>query len=251
MKLEIDIEVRVGDFRLAADIVLEGRVWGIQGPSGSGKTTLLHTVAGLHRPIRGRIQLDNRTLFDSVHRRAVPVHRRRIGYVFQEARLFPHMTVAGNLRYAEARAGRGAQLPGSEVTSLLGLGALLQRSVETLSGGEQKRVAIARALLAHPSLLLLDEPMAGVDHAHRAVLLTYLARISESLELPMVIVSHDLGTILSLTNQLVLMDQGRVCSCGPYAQLPAGLLWRGRPRVVSSAGWQPAPETDLCAGPSV
>jgi molybdate transport system ATP-binding protein len=220
VKLEIDVGVRVGDFELAAAAELDGRVWGIQGPSGSGKTTLLHTIAGLRRPERGRIVLDGETLFDSSCRRNVAVHRRRIGYVFQEGRLFPHLTVQGNLRYAEKRAGASARLTGSDVTGLLDLSSLCHRDVETLSGGEQKRVAIARALLANPRLLLLDEPMAGVDHGQRAVLLSYLARISESLELPMVIVSHDLGTILSLTDLMVLMERGRVHSCGPTLHLP-------------------------------
>jgi molybdate transport system ATP-binding protein len=217
VKLEADVDVRVGDFSLAADVLLDGRVWGVQGPSGSGKTTLLHTIAGLHRPARGRIVMNGETLLDTAARCDVPVHRRRIGYVFQDGRLFPHLTVEGNLRYAEKRAGAEARLTSSDVSSLLDLETLLHRGVGNLSGGEQKRVALARALLANPRLLLLDEPMAGVDHADGAVLLSYLARVSESLGLPMIIVSHDLGTILSLTDRLVFVEGGRVCSYGRYS----------------------------------
>lgn len=216
MRLEIDIHVNAGDFRLQVEAVLHGRVWGVFGPSGAGKTTLLHAVAGLVRPRQGRIVLGDKVLHDSSSRTCLPVHKRRIGCVFQDNRLLPHLSVEGNLRYARRLAGRHARFDLDRIAMLLDLEPLRKRLVDELSGGEKRRVAIGRALLASPELLLLDEPLTGVDAPRRAAVLSYLGRASEELDLSMLVVSHDLEVILTLTDRLLVLEQGRVAACARY-----------------------------------
>jgi molybdate transport system ATP-binding protein len=211
MILEIDVRSRTADFALDVACRMEGPATGLFGPSGSGKTTLLHLVAGLADPEAGRIALDGAVLFDKVQGLSQPAHKRRVGVVFQDVRLFPHLTVRGNLRFAESLAERGTprtSLP--SIAERLDLEPLLDRSVGGLSGGERRRVALARAILAAPRLLLLDEPLTGLDRRRKERVLGFLKHVRDHLAIPLVVVSHDLREILSLTDQIVFLEQGKV-----------------------------------------
>ncbi len=220
MRLEMDVELSLGTFRLRVDCRLDADVLGIFGPSGAGKTTLLHLVSGLLRPRRGRIVLDDEVLFDNASHAFVPAHRRRIGMVFQDSRLFPHLTVRGNLRFAQRLIrGKSSALPWDRLVTMLELDALLERKVEALSGGERQRVALGRALLSAPRLLLLDEPISSVDAGRRAHILPMLRAVARDLNVPMVVVSHELSQLLYLTDRLLLIENGRHIGCGPFAQL--------------------------------
>jgi len=220
MKLDLCLECARGDFRLAVDLHLEGNAAGIFGPSGAGKTTLLHALTGLLHPRSGRIALDGEVLYDSKMSLRVPPHRRRIGMVFQDARLFPHLSVAGNLRYGERLLPADERrIHFNEVVELLEIGGLLERPVRHLSGGERQRVALGRALLASPRLLLLDEPLSSLDRRLKAQILPYLRRVHRTLGVPLLIVSHDLGDILHLTDRLIILDHGRVAGHGRYLDL--------------------------------
>ncbi|GAA4794817.1 ATP-binding cassette domain-containing protein [Lysobacter hankyongensis] len=187
----IEIALRRGDFLREVSIRSRHRVIALVGASGAGKTSVLHAIAGLLRPARGRIKIAGRLLFDAETRIDVPAHRRRIGYVFQDARLFPHLDVRENLLYGlrgDARTHPRFAL--HEVVALLGIDALLPRRVRGLSGGEQQRIAIGRALLSQPDLLLLDEPLSMLDMDRRDELLPYLQRVRDETALPMIYVSH-------------------------------------------------------------
>ncbi|SNS29821.1 MULTISPECIES: molybdenum ABC transporter ATP-binding protein [unclassified Azospirillum] len=182
--LDLDLTYRRGDFTLTARFAAGPGLTAITGPSGAGKTTLLNLIAGLLRPATGHIRLDGVALTD------LPPHRRRIGYVFQEARLFPHLSVRQNLRYGRLFARHPAPATLADITDLLDIGPLLDRRPRDLSGGEKQRVAIGRALLAAPRLILLDEPLAALDAARKAELLPYLARLHDQMRLPMLYVTH-------------------------------------------------------------
>ncbi len=189
------------------------------GRSGSGKSTVVNTIAGLLKPEVGRIVLDGSVLLDTQQQIDVPPERRRVGYVFQDARLFPHLSVAGNLRYAERRAAGSAYVSLDTVTGLLDLGALMDRRTHQLSGGERQRVAIGRALLTQPRLLLLDEPLAALDGARREEVLPYLESLRDQLSIPMVYVTHDFEEVLRLATHLVLMESGAVVAQGELAEM--------------------------------
>lgn len=190
------------------------------GRSGCGKSTTIDLIAGLLEPEEGRASLDDDVLFDTSARTLVPAERRRIGYVFQDSRLFPHYTVAGNLRYGQKRA-RGApeRIGFDEVASLLGLNALLARRPHQLSGGERQRVALGRALLSQPRLLLLDEPLASLDAARREEVLPYFELLRDRLSIPMVYVSHQFEEVLRLATHVVLLDAGKVVAEGSPAEV--------------------------------
>ncbi|MEP4561882.1 MAG: molybdenum ABC transporter ATP-binding protein, partial [Nitratireductor sp.] len=216
MMFSLDVTHRQGAFTLDCRFESAGRLTALFGPSGSGKTTLVNIVAGLIRPDRGRVAVDERVLVDTARRVALPVHRRRIGYVFQDARLFPHMSVAQNLRYGERHippAERYARF--DHVVDLLGIGQLLARRPEALSGGEKQRVAIGRALLASPRLLLMDEPLAALDEARKAEILPYVERLRDEAAVPILYVSHALAEVSRLATDMVVLAGGAVRAAGP------------------------------------
>lgn len=219
--LRVDVSKQLGDFRLDVAFCSEGRVTGLFGPSGAGKTTLVNMIAGLLRPDRGVIAVDDAVLYDRNEDRDVPAHRRRIGYVFQDSRLFPHLSVAQNLDYG--RRMNGLALDDAEarrVTDMLDIGHLLQRRPGGLSGGERQRISIGRALLAQPRLLLLDEPMGALDDARKAEIMPYLIRLRDDGKVPMVLVSHDAEDMRQLASHVVLIKAGRVAAQGGAEILP-------------------------------
>ncbi len=213
--LSVTATKRRGDFRLQAqfDLPTPGVV-ALFGRSGCGKSTLVDLLAGLIQADAGRIVLDGAVLLDTERRVDVAPERRRMGYVFQDARLFPHLRVAGNLRYALRRAAGPEYVSLEAVVELLALAPLMQRRVHLLSGGERQRVAIGRALLSQPRLLLLDEPLAGLDAARRGEVLPYLEALRDQLSIPMVYVTHDFDEVLRLATHIVLMEAGTVVAQG-------------------------------------
>jgi molybdate transport system ATP-binding protein len=213
--LTLQVQKKRGDFTLDVNIAAPTPgVVALFGRSGCGKSTLVSMIAGLLAPDLGRIELDGEPLFDGTGKISLPVESRRIGCVFQDARLFPHYTVRGNLRYGLQRS-RGAKVIGEEETiTLLGLERLLDRRPHQLSGGEKQRVALGRALLAQPRLLLLDEPLASLDVARREEVLPYLEKLRDRLAIPMVYVSHQFDEVLRLATHVVVLDNGRVATSG-------------------------------------
>ncbi len=203
-------------FRLDATLTAPSPgVIALFGRSGSGKSTLTNVISGLLKPDAGSVRLDGELLTDIRRGIAVPVERRRIGYVFQDARLFPHLSVAGNLHYGERRhRATHTVIPFDEVVALLGLGSLLLRKPWQLSGGERQRVSLGRALLSQPRLLLLDEPLASLDVPRREEVLPYLVALRDRLSIPMVYVSHQFEEVLRLATHLVLLEGGRVLAEG-------------------------------------
>jgi molybdate transport system ATP-binding protein len=190
------------------------------GPSGCGKSTVIMAVAGLLRPERCRITLDGAVLADTEAGRVLAPEQRRIGMVFQDSRLFPHMSVRRNLEFGKRRTAAGP-IRLDDVVELLGIGHLLARRPLSLSGGERQRVAIGRALLAQPTLLLMDEPLASLDGARKREILVYLSRIKTALKLPILYVTHSTEELASLTDTLVLLDRGHVVAAGPFAEIVA------------------------------
>ena len=198
--LDIDVLLRRGHFQRQVRIEADTRVLALTGPSGAGKTSVLNAIAGLLRPVSGRIAIDGRVLFDAAAGIDVPTHRRRIGYVFQDARLFPHRDVRGNLLYGR-HAQRGQEAFGLDaVVELLGIAHLLRRRPANLSGGEAQRVAIGRALLSQPAILLFDEPLSALDQARREELIPWLQRVRDEVRLPMVYVSHTEDDVRRIAN---------------------------------------------------
>ena len=214
--LHVAVERRRPGFSLVASFAAPTPgVIALFGRSGSGKTTLVNIISGLLAPDTGTVKLDEEVLTDTANAVSVPVEHRRIGYVFQEPRLFPHLSVTNNLRYGERRARPGRTVAGfDEVVALLGLEEFLGRRPHQLSGGERQRVALGRALLAQPRLLLLDEPLASVDVARRGEVLPYLEALRDRLAIPMVYVSHQFEEVLQLATHLVLLEAGRVLAQG-------------------------------------
>ncbi|MBE9605141.1 molybdenum ABC transporter ATP-binding protein [Acetobacteraceae bacterium H6797] len=194
----------------------------IFGPSGCGKSTILAGVAGLLRPDAGHLSLDGQVMFDAGRRIMLPPEKRRFGMVFQESRLFPHLSVETNLRYGLRRAPRDSEGPGfEEVVSLLGIAHLLTRRPASLSGGEKQRVALGRALLSRPRLLLMDEPLAALDAGRKAEVLPFLSRLRDRLNIPLLYVTHALDEVDQLADTLVLMENGRVLASGSLEALSA------------------------------
>ncbi len=220
--LEVSVVKQRAGFRLDATFMAPTPgVSALFGRSGSGKSTLTHLIAGLLAPDAGVVRLDGEVLTDARVRIAVPVERRRIGYVFQDARLFPHLSVAGNLRYGERRRRHAGPtvIDFDEVVTLLDMAHLLDRRPWQLSGGERQRVALGRALLSQPRLLLLDEPLASLDVARREEVLPYLVALRDRLAIPMVYVSHQFEEVLRLATHLVLLEGGQVLAEGGVEEM--------------------------------
>ena len=210
--LSVSLKKRLGELDVEASFGRNGPgVTALFGPSGAGKTSLVNMLAGLLTPDYGRVVLEGRVLFDSQAKINLPPQRRRVGYVFQEGRLFPHLSVKGNLDYGQRLVPKGrAWASWGQVVELLGLEGLLERRPAKLSGGEKQRVAIGRALLASPRLLLLDEPLASLDAQRKDEVLGYLSKLTRHLAIPVIYVSHQPGEILRLADSVVRVERGRV-----------------------------------------
>lgn len=218
MSLEVEIIARAGGFEVRAAFSAGTGVTALFGRSGSGKTTILKAVAGLLRPTEGRIALAGRPLFDATAAIDLPPERRGIGFVFQDARLFPHMSVRANLDYGRGRNGAGAP-DFDAVVDMLGVAGLLDRRPATLSGGERQRVAIGRALLSGPDLLVMDEPLSSVDRARREDILPFLDRLRREARLPILLVTHEPDEILRLADAVVVVDGGRTTASGTVGEM--------------------------------
>jgi len=218
--IELDVSHAFENFRLEAKFTAEGQFLALFGRSGAGKTTLINIIAGLIRPQGGRVIVDGRILSDSARDIFVPPHRRKIGMIFQEGRLFPHLSVRRNMLYGAwfaISAGRSAELP--RVAGLLGIEHLLSRYPGHLSGGEKQRVAIGRALLASPELLLMDEPLSSLDEQRKEEILPYIERLRDEEKIPIVYVSHSVAEVSRLSDTLVILEDGKVRACGPAVDL--------------------------------
>jgi len=214
--LEVAVRKQLGSFRLDAAFRTDSHgLTALFGRSGAGKTSIVAAIAGLLRPDEGRIVADGEVLYDPERGIDVPAERRRIGYIFQDARLFPHLSVADNLRYGWKRAPAGDRpISFDAIVDLLGIGHLLERRPRRLSGGEKQRVAIGRALLAQPRMLLMDEPLASLDAERKSEILPYVERLRDELRILIVYVSHAVEEVVRLANTVVLVDDGRVVAQG-------------------------------------
>ena len=222
--LSVDVEKKFGGFTVTARFESSGGVTALFGPSGAGKTTIVNMIAGLVEPDRGRIALGDDVLFDSATRINVPPPRRRIGYVFQEGRLFPHLSVRHNLDYGRRMNGLPRDRAAMErIVTMLEIEHLLSRRPGRLSGGERQRVAVGRALLMKPALLLLDEPLASLDAARKREILPYLERLRDEAKVPMVYVSHQAAEVRRIVKSVVKLDGGRVVATGGVELLDLGL----------------------------
>jgi molybdate transport system ATP-binding protein len=220
MSLDLDIEYTRGTFHLAARFTAQPGVTALFGRSGAGKSSLVDIVAGLARPQRGRIVIDGETLVDTNRGVFVPRHRRRVGYVFQDSRLFPHLSVRQNLLYGRwfSRGTGGVAGDFGSIVELLGLGPLIDRRPDSLSGGEKQRVAIGRALLAHPRMLLMDEPLASLDEQRRGEILPYIERLRD-IGVPILYVSHSVAEVARLATTVVILNAGQVTAVGPVLDI--------------------------------
>jgi len=220
MSVAIRIRHAFAGFALDADFDVGPGVTALFGPSGAGKTTIANAVAGLFKPDEGRIAVNGRTVFDTRAGVFVPARARRTGYVFQDARLFPHMSVETNLRFGWRRHDpRASEAEIAHIVDLLGLGALMTRKPAKLSGGEKSRVALARALLSSPEILILDEPLAALDAARKREILPYLERLRDEARIPMLYVSHAAEEVARLADRLIVLKNGRVAAQGSVFDL--------------------------------
>jgi molybdate transport system ATP-binding protein len=220
MTIEVSIRHKIGAFALRVDFSSSGRLTALFGASGSGKTSVINVIAGMVAPDKGRVVVDGRVLLDTAAHISVPRHKRRIGYVFQEPRLFPHLNVRQNLNYgAWFTPARERSADFEQVIDMLGIAHLLERRPSGLSGGEKQRVAIGRALLATPQLLLMDEPLASLDDARKAEILPYIERLRDESRVPIVYVSHALAEVTRLASDIVVMSHGRSVESGSASEI--------------------------------
>ncbi len=219
--MDVQVQRRQGDFTIDAHFIgAASGVTALYGPSGAGKSSLVNMVAGLMRPDAGCIAINGLTLFDAAKGIDLPPEKRRIGYVFQDGRLLPHLSVRANLTYGMQRTPVARRFVGvDQVVELLGIGHLLHRRPARLSGGEKQRVAIGRALLTSPALLLMDEPLASLDAARKAEVLPFVMRLSRQFAIPILYVSHAMDEILNLANHLVILEEGRAVASGKLEDL--------------------------------
>jgi molybdate transport system ATP-binding protein len=209
--IALDIRLRQGAFLLDVTLTAQSKTLALYGPSGAGKTTLLNIIAGLAHPDEGRVAIDGVTFLDTSGRVDLSPRQRRVGYVFQELRLFPHLRVEKNLLYGRRFAPSGERsVDFDQAVDLLGIRPLLNRWPARLSGGEKQRVAIGRALLANPRLLLLDEPLAALDEMRRGEILTYIEKLRDAFAIPIVFVSHRISEVDRLAGDVAVLDQGRL-----------------------------------------
>jgi molybdate transport system ATP-binding protein len=223
MTLSVSLQHRFDAFALDVAFEAPPGVTALFGRSGAGKSTVVNAVAGLLRPDAGRIAVGGEVLLDTGAGLSLPTHRRRVGYVFQDARLFPHLTVRQNLLYGRWFAASGPGADFGRIVDLLGIGPLLARRPGGLSGGERQRVALGRAILSNPRLLLMDEPLAALDEARKAEILPYLERLRDEVRLPILYVSHAPSEVARLATTVVLLEAGRVTAAGPVADVFADL----------------------------
>lgn len=215
--LKICVKQPLGTLSLAVEIEIASQgVTAIFGRSGAGKSSLINIISGLSTPLEGQIYLNERTLFDCEKRINLPPEKRNIGYVFQEPRLFPHYTVAGNLKYGCKRLESDKFL---HIVQLLGIEPLLNRYPDSLSGGEKQRVAIGRALLSNPEMLLMDEPLSALDLPRKNELLAYLSQLAKQVKIPILYVSHSLDEVVRLADKMVLLDKGNVIAYAPTSEV--------------------------------
>lgn len=218
--LDVAVEKQLGAFTLHVSFESKGGLTALFGPSGAGKTSVINMIAGLLMPDRGRVALVGEVLFDNGANVNVPVWKRRIGYIFQEGRLFPHLSVQHNLDYGRWVTGHATDAQTlAHVVELLDIGHLLDRRPGKLSGGERQRVAIGRALLMRPRLLLLDEPLASLDAVRKAEILPYLERLRDDAQVPMIYVSHDAAEVRRIASHVVRLDAGRIIATGGVEML--------------------------------
>lgn len=216
MSISVDIRHKIGKLDLHAQFdIAEPGITALFGPSGSGKTTIINAIAGLLRPDRGRITIHDRAVFDSMKRINLAPRRRRVGYVFQDARLFPHLSVAANLFYGHKRCDRPMNKAAcDDVIAMLGIGNLLSRRPNLLSGGEKQRVSLGRALLGNPEILLLDEPLSALDQGRKNEIIPYLENLRDTRQLPILYVSHAIDEVARLADHMVVMEGGKTLASG-------------------------------------
>ncbi|PAU98766.1 molybdenum ABC transporter ATP-binding protein [Paracoccus salipaludis] len=255
MSLSVALRHRFAGFSLDVSIDAPPGVTVLFGHSGSGKSTVLNAVAGLLRPNAGRVVVDGTVLTDTARRIHLPPHRRRLGVIFQDGRLFPHLTVRQNLRYGRWFSPRAARRTAeAAVVEMLGIGSLLDRAPATLSGGERQRVAIGRALLAEPRLILADEPLSALDDDRKAEILPYLERLRDDWRVPMLYVSHSPAEVARIATTVVMLDAGRITRMGPAAEVLADPAAAGPGREAGAvieatvAAHHPDGVTELRAG---
>ena len=219
MSLDVEIRHRAWQFTLDVSFTAPAGITVLFGHSGAGKTSIINAVSGLLHPDEGRVVVDGQPLLDTAIGVNIPVHRRRVGYVFQDGRLFPHLTVRQNLTYGRWFARKSGTDTLRQITEMLDIGALLERLPSDLSGGEKQRVAIGRALLSAPRLLLMDEPLAALDDARKAEILPYLERLRDETSIPILYVSHSVSEVARLATTVVTLKAGRVVRSGPAEEI--------------------------------
>lgn len=225
--IEVDVEARLGQFHLQVQYSATADITAFFGPSGSGKTTLLRMIAGLEKPSNGTIKIGDKVLFDEDAGINLPPRQRRIGYVFQDANLFPHFSIRRNLEYSHWAGKRISALDFESVCNVLGIDKLLDRKPATLSGGEKQRVAIGRALLSDPSVLLLDEPLSALDVKRKLEILPFLEKVRDEFSIPMIFISHSVDEVTRLADYLVVLDEGKLVANGKIEDVLGSIDLRG------------------------